>query len=383
MTVRQARKKALSIFQNLLDPVFTSSFMFTPALDADCLLAHVLGKDRSFLLAHDEIELSAAQERAFFNAVSRRNAGLPVAYITGTKEFFGFDFKVTQDVLIPKPDTELLVERTLCELEYLAAQRRSKTDIAIGTASGSATIDTGAGKDSALYAADVCTGSGCVALSALASLQAANTNVVLPLSDFAPPVFFTASDISKKALKIARINAHNLLLPQKAHSIRFVRADLLDFPHPPFDLIVSNPPYVPSAAAAQLLQDGRSEPHLALDGGRDGLDLIRRLVVQAFAALKSGGVLLLETGEYNARQTAELMTKAGFTDIVTYNDLSGMPRVTRGCKRDNDDERFSAYRARARAIVYAKTGDLGKCCLLRTFKKFFSNLSALCRRGKR
>ena len=88
MTVRQARKKALSIFQNLLDPVFTSSFMFTPALDADCLLAHVLGKDRSFLLAHDEIELSAAQKRAFFNAVSRRNAGLPVAYITGTKEFF-------------------------------------------------------------------------------------------------------------------------------------------------------------------------------------------------------------------------------------------------------------------------------------------------------
>ena len=172
-------------------------------------------------------------------------------------------------------------------------------------------------------------------------------------------------------------------MPQKAHSIRFVRADLLDFPHPPFDLIVSNPPYVPSAAAAQLLQDGRSEPLLALDGGRDGLDLIRRLVVQAFGALKSGGVLLLETGEYNARQTAELMTKAGLTDIVTYNDLSGMPRVTRGCKRDNDDERFSAYRARARANVYAKTGDLGKCCLLRTFKKFFSNLSALCRRGKR
>ena len=109
---------------------------------ADCLLAYVLGKERSFLLAHDEIELSAAQERAFFYAVSRRNAGLPVAYITGTKEFFGFDFKVTPDVLIPKPDTELLVERTLCELECLAAQRRSKTDIAIGTASGSTAIDT-------------------------------------------------------------------------------------------------------------------------------------------------------------------------------------------------------------------------------------------------
>lgn len=365
--------------------------MFTPALDADCLLAHVLGKDRSFLLAHDEIELSAAQERAFFNAVSRRNTGLPVAYITGHKEFFGFDFKVTPDVLIPKPDTELLVERTLCELECLATQRRSKT----GTDNGSAfdTVCVGAGvdadtdsanaADNALYAADVCTGSGCVALSALASLQAANTNVVQPFSGFAPPVFFTASDISKKALKIARINAHNLLLPQYTQNIRFVDADLLDFPHPQFSLIVSNPPYVPSAAAAQLLQDGRSEPLLALDGGRDGLDLIRRLVVQAFGALKSGGVLLLETGEYNVRQTAELMTKAGFTDIVTYNDLSGMPRVTRGCKRDNNDERFSAYRAGASANECAKTGAYGKRCLLRTFKKFFSNLSALCRRGKR
>lgn len=379
--------------------------MFTPALDADCLLAHVLGKDRSFLLAHDEIELSAAQERAFFNAVNRRATGVPVAYITGHKEFFGFDFKVTPDVLIPKPDTELLVERALCELKRLTAQRSFSADMAAITDTpgdtdskngfGSTAFDTGAdtntdsanAADNALYAADVCTGSGCVALSVLASLygtaQTESKNNEQRFSGFAPPVFFTASDISKKALKIARINAHNLLLPQKAHSIRFVRADLLDFPHSPFDLIVSNPPYVPSAAAAQLLQDGRSEPLLALDGGRDGLDLIRRLVVQAFGALKSGGVLLLETGEYNARQTAELMTKAGFTDIVTYNDLSGMPRVTRGRKRDNDDERFSAYRAKARANVYAKTGDLGKCCLLRTFKKFFSNLSALCRRGKR
>ena len=145
------------------------------------------------------------------------------------------------------------------------------------------------------------------------------------------------SDISKDALGIAQRNAR-AILGENAENISFVQGDLLEpflagakTPQH-FDIILSNPPYVPSSVTDGLLQDGRSEPRLALDGGADGLDIIRRLIPQVWQALNKNGILLIETGEYNAAQTAELLKDSGFIEIATFNDLGGQPRVTQAKK---------------------------------------------------
>ena len=220
--------------------------------------------------------------------------------------------------MIPKSDTELLVELALDEIKTRARNPKESAH----------------GGKAQLYIADVCTGSGCVILSIIKTLEQNRSGAFKDIR-----LVCRASDISEKALRVARKNAARLLDGSAIEKPRFFCADLLGFGPPAgsvsenrYDIIVSNPPYVPSKTAAELLEDGRSEPLLALDGGKDGLDIIRRLVPQAFTALKKGGVFLVETGEYNAGETRSLMTKSGFIDIVTYNDLGGLPRVTRGVK---------------------------------------------------
>ena len=317
MTIREARRSAIG----LLESSFLSKQVSpTSALDVDCLLCAVLHTNRSSLLAHDEQSLSPSQYKAFCKAVEKRQTGLPVAYIVGHKEFFGFDFCVSPAVLIPKSDTELLAELALGEIEKRAAALKESAH----------------GGKAQLYIADVCTGSGCVILSILKTLEQKHSELCKNIR-----LVCHASDISEKALRVARKNADRLLNSSAIEKPRFFCADLLGFGPPAgrvsenrYDIIVSNPPYVPSKTAAELLEDGRSEPLLALDGGKDGLDIIRRLAPQAFTALKKGGVFLVETGEYNAGETRSLMTKSGFIDIVTYNDLGGLPRVTRGIKAE-------------------------------------------------
>ncbi len=298
------------------------------AKQANEVLLNIYQQDRDWeqaiataqLLAHDEQNLSPSQYKAFCKAVEKRQTGLPVAYIVGHKEFFGFDFCVSPAVLIPKSDTELLVELALGEFEKRAAGLKENAH----------------GGKAQLYIADVCTGSGCVILSILKTLEQNRSGAFKDIR-----LVCRASDISEAAMSLARKNAARLLDGSAIEKPRFFCADLLGFGPPAgsvsenrYDIIVSNPPYVPSKTAAELLEDGRSEPLLALDGGKDGLDIIRRLVPQAFTALKKGGVFLVETGEYNAGETRSLMTKSGFIDIVTYNDLGGLPRVTRGIKAE-------------------------------------------------
>ena len=315
MTIREARRSAIGLLES---SALSKQVSPTPALDVDCLLCAVLHTNRSFLLAHDEQNLSPSQYKAFCKAVEKRQTGLPVAYITGHKEFLGFDFYVSPAVLIPKSDTELLAELVLGEIEKRAAALKESAN----------------GGKPQLYIADVCTGSGCVILSIIKTLEQKHSELCKNIR-----LVCRASDISEAALSLARKNAARLLDGSAIEKPRFFCADLLGFGPPPgsvsenrYDIIVSNPPYVPSKTAAELLEDGRSEPLSALDGGKDGLDIIRRLVPQAFTALKKGGVFLVETGEYNAGETRSLMTKSGFIDIVTYNDLGGLPRVTRGVK---------------------------------------------------
>ena len=329
MTIREARKEAVRLLSSADSSKQVSP---TPALDADCILCNILHTSRSSLLAHDEQNLSPSQYKAFCKALEKRQTGLPVAYITGHKEFFGFDFCVSPAVLIPKPDTELLVELSLDEIKTRAAGIKESTNGGPGKCPGT---EQAHGGEPQLYIADVCTGSGCVILSILKTLEQKHTALLQNIR-----LVCRASDISEAALYIARKNATRLLGGSAIEKPRFFCADLLGFGLPAgrvsenrYDIIVSNPPYVPSGVAVELLRDGRNEPLLALDGGKDGTDIIRRLITQSYRALKAGGVLLLETGEYNAADTRQALTKAGFSDIITFEDLSGLPRVTRARKQ--------------------------------------------------
>ncbi|MFC2420687.1 MAG: peptide chain release factor N(5)-glutamine methyltransferase [Treponema maltophilum] len=330
MTIREARRSAIGLLES---SALSKQVSPTSALDVDCLLCAVLHTNRSSLLAHDEQNLSPSQYKAFCKAVEKRQTGLPVAYITRHKEFFGFDFCVSPAVLIPKSDTELLVELALDEIKTRARSLKESANGGTGKCTG---IEQAHGSEPQLYIADVCTGSGCVILSILKTLEQKHSELCKNIR-----LVCRASDISEKALRVARKNAARLLDGSAIEKPRFFCADLLGFGPLPgrvsenrYDIILSNPPYVPSKTAAELLEDGRSEPLSALDGGKDGLDIIRRLVPQAFTALKKGGVFLVETGEYNAGETRSLMTKSGFIDIVTYNDWGGLPRVTRGVKAE-------------------------------------------------
>ena len=329
MTIREARKEAVRL---LSSAVLSKQVSPTPALDADCILCNILHTSRSSLLAHDEQNLSPSQYKAFCKAVEKRQTGLPVAYIVGHKEFFGFDFCVSPAVLIPKPDTELLVELALAEIEKRATELKESAN---GSAENCTGIEQAHGGEPQLYIADVCTGSGCVILSILKILEQKHTALLQNIR-----LVCRASDISEAALSLARKNATRLLDGSAIEKPRFFCADLLAFGSPPgrvsenrYDIIVSNPPYVPSGVAVELLRDGRNEPLLALDGGKDGTDIIRRLITQSYRALKAGGILLLETGEYNASDTRQALTKEGFSDIITFEDLSGLPRVTRARKQ--------------------------------------------------
>lgn len=224
-----------------------------------------------------------------------------MAYITETKEFYGRDFFVNPSVLIPKPDTEILVHRGI---EIISKKLQGNSQVKL---------------------VDLCTGSGCVAVSVWKELESS--------FDVRKMSFF-ATDISSDALSVAKKNCsfHRC-------DIKFLLSDLLQAKElVNLDGIISNPPYVPNKIATKLLKDGRSEPLLALDGdcngSEDGTGIIAKLLPQGFASLKPGGFIVLETGEYNAELTAKLMEQTGFVDIRIHADLSGMLRVVEGWKPD-------------------------------------------------
>ncbi len=276
-----------------------SQLIPTAHLDCDCILCHVLGTSRSWILSHPDSVLEDTKVRLFMDKIDLRCIGFPVAYIVGKKEFYGRDFFVSPAVLIPKPDTETLVERGM---EIILEELQAKNDLRL---------------------VDLCTGSGCVGISVWKELESRHTMERMR---------FFATDISSDALEVAKKNCHH-----HGCSIEFILCDLLESDSlRDLDGIISNPPYVPAEVSKRLLEDGRSEPLLALDGdcdgSRDGTGLISRLLPQAFSVVKKGGFLLLETGEYNAETTASMMKKIGFADVQIHSDLSGMPRVVEGWK---------------------------------------------------
>ncbi len=257
----------------------------TPALDAQTLATHILGKSRAWLLAHPEYILSPKEEIRLAEAAARLQAGVPLPYVVGSWEFYGLRFTLTPDVLIPRPETELLVEQALAWLRHHPERR---------------------------LAVDVGTGSGCIAIT---------------LAAHCADLQMLATDLSRAALAVARANAslHNV-----AQRIHFIQADLLSLLHGVrFDLICANPPYIPSATLQRLPIYGR-EPGLALDGGEDGLRIIRPLLAQARRLLRPGGLLLMEIEASlgaAARQLARRLYPQAKVDVLP--DLAGHDRLLR------------------------------------------------------
>lgn len=252
--------------------------------DAEALLLHVLGQTRGWLYAHADDALAADVQTAICDLVERRAAGEPVAYLTGRRGFWTLELEVTQATLIPRPETELLVELALARLP----------------------------PDRPLHVADLGTGSGAIAL-ALASER--------------PQAHVTATDQSAAALAVARGNARRLGIA----NVRFAEGDwLAPLAGECFDLIVSNPPYIEAGDAHLAQGDLRFEPPAALASGRDGLDAIRRIVADASAQLAPGGWLLFEHGWHQGDAARALLRAAGYTEVFTAPDLEARDRVSGG-----------------------------------------------------
>ena len=278
--------------------------------DATLLLTHLIGRNKTWFLAHRDDELPLDQAVLFDTLIKRRLAGEPIQYITGQTEFYGLPFRVNSAVLIPRPETEHLVEQVLKR----AAQLRVP-QVPSGTWEANALNSPGteppATRVPPLRILDIGTGSGCIAVA---------------LAHHLPQASITAIDLSPDALALARQNA---TLNAVADRIRFLHGDLLaPVTGEQFDLIVSNPPYVPTPDRASLSIEVRDhEPALALFAGNDGLDIYRRLIPAAHAALTPGGFLLLEIGYGQQPAVTALLATTGFQSIQTFPDLQGIPRV--------------------------------------------------------
>lgn len=253
-------------------------------IDAQVLLAFVVGRDRSWLVAHRDDVLSRDHLETYNALTRRRRDGEPVAYLTGMREFWGLPLRVTTDVLIPRPETETLVELALARLPV----------------------------DADVRVLDLGTGSGAIALA---------------LAHERPRARVIATDASPAALDVALANAERLSI----HNVTFVASDWYGaVGSEPFNLIVSNPPYIAGGDPHLAEGDVRFEPASALTPGGDGLDALRAIIDGASARLVSGGTLLVEHGYDQREAVAALLQVAGFTRLITARDLAGHWRVAGG-----------------------------------------------------
>ena len=256
----------------------------TPALDAQVLLAHILSRSRSWVLAHPEVDLSPEQSFELEARLVRLETGEPLPYVLRHQEFFGLDFSVNPQVLIPRPETELLVEQALVWLHANTPYR---------------------------LALDVGTGSGCIALALAANI---------------PDLHLLASDISAGALEQARANMRHYALQAR---VEFIQADLIPALGERVNLICANLPYIPSQDLDEL-KVARWEPRLALDGGPKGLSLIRQFLAQAPASLSPDGLLLMEIEASQGLAVTDLARRSfPGAEIVLLQDLAGKDRVVR------------------------------------------------------
>ena len=260
-----------------------------PRLDAELLVAHALKIDRMRVILDGARELEGAELGALRDLVKRRRSFEPIAYLRGEREFYGLKFRVDKRVLVPRPDTETLVDVALARSTHASMSMRQL---------------------------DLCTGSGCVAIA---------------MARQRPTAQVFATDISADALAVARDNALRL----GAYNVAFYEGDLFSAvgleSGRRFDVVTANPPYIPTADLATLMPDVRDhEPRLALDGGEDGLVLVRRIVQEAPEHLEKGGLLAIEVGAGEAPAAAALFAQRGFGDVRVDRDIARIERVVSG-----------------------------------------------------
>ncbi|MGB7283536.1 MAG: peptide chain release factor N(5)-glutamine methyltransferase [Candidatus Acidiferrum sp.] len=314
MEVRAALKQGIAHLRD----AHVSSF----TLAAELLLLHTLGRDRTWLYAHPEESISQADEKRFQELLMRRAAGEPTQHLTGKQEFWGLEFEVTPDVLIPRPETEHVIEVALDRLaihEIRAGRKQILTD-------------------DGLHIVDIGTGSGCIAVALAKEL---------------PDARIMATDISPAALAVARRNAARHSVSGRIH---FVESNLLEAvtvgaryivplqPHPQkdierqspvinhetifFDLAVSNPPYIGRKEKESLMREVRDhEPEIALYGGEEGYELYAGLIVQAARSLTQGGLLVLELGHNSLAAVQPLLDSSHWKNVGVTKDLAGIDRV--------------------------------------------------------
>jgi release factor glutamine methyltransferase len=318
--IRTTLKQGLARLRDAHVPSYT--------LAAELLLLHVLGRDRTWIYSHPEEEISSAEADRYFALLGRRATGEPTQHLTGKQEFWGLEFEVTPDVLIPRPETEHVIEVALDRLAVRELRAGRKQTL------------TGEG----LEIADIGTGSGCIAITLAKEL---------------PGATIYATDISSRALAVAERNA-------KHHSvsdcIHFLESNLLEglssvgarYIVPPqsqganpehhkspvtnsesrsFDLIASNPPYIGRREAATLMREVRDhEPEIALYGGEEGYEFYAGLIKEAATYLKPGGILVLELGHNSLPAVQPLLDAPMWTNVAVTNDLAGTARVLAGIK---------------------------------------------------
>ncbi len=250
-------------------------------LDARLLLEEACGTDRSYLLAHGEEPVAKGQMERYFDLIDRRSRHIPLQHILGHQDFMGLTFKVTPDALIPRQDTEILVEEAMKHLH------------------------------DGMHILDMCTGSGCILLSLLY---------------YSNDCVGVGCDLSEKALALAEENARALSI-----SAGFVKSDLFQNIQGKYEMIVSNPPYIPQKEIPTLMEEVRChDPLMALDGGEDGLSFYREIIREAGGYLYPGGMLFFEIGCEQAAKVCRYMEKAGYRDLSVCKDLSGLDRVVSG-----------------------------------------------------
>lgn len=253
-------------------------------LDARLLLEDVCGTNRNTLLAHPEYEVPEEQYRRYQDVIHRRKKHVPLQYITGVQDFMGLNFKVSEKVLIPRQDTEVLVEEVMKHLH------------------------------DGMSVLDMCTGSGCILLSLL---------------HYSNDCAGTGADISNEALKIAQENAEALQLKPV-----LLQSNLFRQIEGSFDVIVSNPPYIESAVMETLMPEVRdNEPWIALDGGADGLYFYNKIIEESKKFLNGGGHLFFEIGCNQAEAVSKKMILEGYQDVTVKKDFSGLDRVVYGRKQ--------------------------------------------------
>ena len=262
------------------------------ALDARLLLEAVCGTNRNDLLVHGEQPVAPEAEEKYLNWIRQRAEHIPLQQLTGEQDFMGLTFSVNEHVLIPRQDTEILVEEVLKELH------------------------------DGMRVLDMCTGSGCILLSLL---------------HYSNDCEGLGVDLSAEALEVAGRNVLKVLTPEKAEHAHFLQSDLFEKVEGKFEIIVSNPPYIASAKVDKLMPEVRDhEPRMALDGTEDGLHFYRRIIKEAGKHLVNSGMLFFEIGYDQGQAVSELMRAGGYREVQVVQDYAGLDRVVLGtyCERN-------------------------------------------------